>query len=245
MDAMSAARVPTPAPSGLARLVLSLFAALAVLTVSVGLAAPASAHADLVSVSPEDGSSLTAAPPEVTLTFSDTINTEFAKVTVNAEDGTSVTSGAPSVDGAVVTQRLVSSMGGGTYTVAYRVVSEDGHPVSGSSTFSVDSPGPEGEVASTPPSGSRTKSATSTVGTSSTSTGTGGTDSVSSSSSAAAGTSASSTTPSVTDTEATSATGDGGPSPVLWTLLGILGVAAIAGLVTFLLRRRGGEHVGG
>jgi hypothetical protein len=59
-----------------------------------------------------------------------------AYVIVTAPDGTSVARGAPRVDGPVVSQDITSGPDG-TYTMAYRVVSEDGHPLAGEITFTV------------------------------------------------------------------------------------------------------------
>ncbi|GAB3435703.1 hypothetical protein GCM10027517_05120 [Phycicoccus ginsengisoli] len=100
----------------------------------VVFAVGADAHTALKTVSPEDGARLTTAPTQVVLTFDDPISESFATVTVTGPDG-SVGSGRPRVDGAVVTQPLQDGLADGTYTVAFRVVSADGHPVSDRTTF--------------------------------------------------------------------------------------------------------------
>jgi hypothetical protein len=97
---------------------------------------PAAAHTSLQSSTPADGETLTAAPDAISLTFSSAVASEFAQVAVAGPDGESVTSGVPTIDGAVVSQP-VSTSGDGAYVVAYRVVSDDGHPVSGQLTFTV------------------------------------------------------------------------------------------------------------
>jgi methionine-rich copper-binding protein CopC len=98
---------------------------------------PADAHASLVSTSPEDGTRIATAPPSVELTFSEEISEAFVAVT--APDGTKVKTSHAHVSGPQVRADLASSDEQGRYTVAYRVVSADGHPVSGTFTFTTTS----------------------------------------------------------------------------------------------------------
>jgi methionine-rich copper-binding protein CopC len=102
--------------------------------------APAAAHTDLQSSAPADGEALTTAPDTVTLTFATAVASQFAQVTVTGPDGRSVTTGETTVEGAVVRQP-VSPNGDGAYVVAYRVVSDDGHPVSGELGFTLTGSG--------------------------------------------------------------------------------------------------------
>jgi methionine-rich copper-binding protein CopC len=110
-------------------------AALAAVTVLVGGTKDAAAHGQLVSVSPANGSTVSAAPVSVVLTFSEAVSSTFAVVRVSRADGEDVSEGRAAVEGAVVTQRLTAPLDSGLYTVAYRVVSSDGHPVSSTTTF--------------------------------------------------------------------------------------------------------------
>lgn len=103
---------------------------------SLIMATGADAHAALKSISPKDGASLAAAPTTVVLTFNEPISTSFATVTVTGSDGV-VSAGKTVVDGVTVTQALAPDLANGRYAVTYRVVSEDGHPVSDKTTFSV------------------------------------------------------------------------------------------------------------
>jgi copper resistance protein C len=116
--------------------VLSLL--LAVLS-SLATAVAATAHAALRSMTPAAGSTVTTAPTKVVLTYNEAISSSFATVTVTDQDGDTVSSGRPAVAGKTVTQKL-SAVGSGRYTVAFRVVSEDGHPISQRLVFSVDLP---------------------------------------------------------------------------------------------------------
>jgi len=109
---------------------------LAIGTFVVVLAAPADAHASLVASSPEQGQRLHRAPDKVSFTFDQNIR-DPAYVAVTGPDGTSLTSGDPQLLGPVVSQQLRSTTSTGTYTIAYRVISADGHPVAGQVTFAV------------------------------------------------------------------------------------------------------------
>jgi methionine-rich copper-binding protein CopC len=98
--------------------------------------APASAHATLIGSDPKDGATVEKLPGEVSLEFNEEVAAP-AFVEVTASDGTDVGSGDPEVLGDVVTLPLAPEGPAGTYTLAFRVVSADGHPVSGELTFDV------------------------------------------------------------------------------------------------------------
>lgn len=99
-------------------------------------AGPASAHAALVSSDPEDGSSMAAAPRIISLTFNENVATP-AYVAVTAPDGSTVSvKGVEAVDRTVTAD--VADVGQrGRYSASYRVVSSDGHPISGTFTYEV------------------------------------------------------------------------------------------------------------
>ncbi len=105
------------------------------LTAFVASAPAASAHAKLVSISPADGSTVATAPEQVVITFSEELLATSVRIEVHDGEGVPVADGAPVVEGAVATQPLVDGLAAGGYSVSYRVVSKDGHPVSGSTTF--------------------------------------------------------------------------------------------------------------
>jgi methionine-rich copper-binding protein CopC len=132
--------------------VVSLAFGLAMVT-SVVTAASASAHAELVKITPAVDAQLTAAPKDVVLEFSEAVNASFATVVVTTSAGVSVTSGKPAVVGAKVTQALVPRMAAGAYRVAFRVVSNDGHPVAGESRFTLTL-APTTSPSASPPSAS-------------------------------------------------------------------------------------------
>jgi copper resistance protein C len=94
------------------------------------------AHAELIDSDPKDGATVKTLPDEVVLEFSEEVGSP-AFVDVAAADGTKVTDGDPQVLGAKVEAPLAADGPSGTYTIAYRVVSADGHPISGELTFEV------------------------------------------------------------------------------------------------------------
>ncbi|MDF9716665.1 copper resistance protein CopC [Nocardioides sp. ChNu-153] len=121
------------------RLLAAALAIALLLLAPLGLAAPAQAHASLVASTPEDGATLEGAPTEVALQFSGEVRAPaYVVVTGPAGD---VVDGDPVIDGDTVTQPLGDGIEGG-YTIAYRVVSEDGHPISGQLTYQVGTGGP-------------------------------------------------------------------------------------------------------
>ncbi|GIG56292.1 putative copper resistance protein, CopC family [Longispora fulva] len=115
------------------RLVLTLTAGL---VAAVAVATPASAHARLLSTTPTDGTTVPATVTAVTLTFTDPLKEQFTTVVVTGSGGGAHADGAPKVSGTTVTQQ-VTGLPAGQVRVAWRTVSQDGHPVEGAFTFTV------------------------------------------------------------------------------------------------------------
>jgi methionine-rich copper-binding protein CopC len=106
----------------------------------LGWFAPASAHSALVASSPADGSTVSSIENGITLTFNEAI-AEPAYVAVTAGTGEALPVDAE-IDGAEVTAPLAGVVQSATkVTVAYRVVSADGHPVEGTIKFTYDPAG--------------------------------------------------------------------------------------------------------
>ncbi|MDV9176624.1 copper resistance protein CopC [Streptomyces sp. W16] len=109
----------------------------------LGSAGTASAHAALESTDPADGSVLKSAPRSLTLTFSESVALLDDSFRVYDPDNRRVrTSSAHHAKdvGDTASVTLPAKLGTGTFTVAWRVVSADSHPVSGAFTFSVGKP---------------------------------------------------------------------------------------------------------
>jgi copper transport protein len=106
-------------------------------------ALPASAHAQLESSQPAQGSQSQAAPSAVTLVFTEEVGLSARSLQVLDPAGRRVEAGAPehpAGDSRVMRVALRPGLGRGSYTVSYRVVSVDGHPVSGTFAFGVGVP---------------------------------------------------------------------------------------------------------
>lgn len=129
-----------------AALALGLTAGLAALT-----ATPASAHDRILSSDPADGAQLATPPTAITLTFNTEPLPVEPQVVVSDSAGTVVTQGAPTIEGSAATLALdpAVALGGDTYTVAWRVVSSDGHPIEGTFAFTVAAQ-PEAPVSEEP-----------------------------------------------------------------------------------------------
>ncbi len=114
---------------------------LAMIGAGLLLAAPAEAHATVVTSTPADGSRLTKAPSSVTITFDESVGLGgIGYLHVTNGSGTRVDAGVathPAGDATKVTDRLVSGLGNGTYTASFRVISADSHPVAGTIAFVV------------------------------------------------------------------------------------------------------------
>ncbi|WP_199881052.1 copper resistance CopC/CopD family protein [Streptomyces kebangsaanensis] len=124
--------------------VLTLLGAVLVLLL-LGGAAPAFAHADLREADPADGTVLKSAPRAITLAYSESVALLDDSFRLFDPEGRRVRTGQPRhapgrSDTAQVT--FPDGLGEGTFTVAWRVISADSHPVSGAFTFSVGKPSP-------------------------------------------------------------------------------------------------------
>jgi copper transport protein len=122
----------------LRRFAVAVVGFLTILTVT---AAPAFAHAVLLSTNPTDGTSYPtfAAPTSVSIHFGESVGVKLGAVRVYDGQGRLLDTGPPGHapgDGSTVTASL-PKLGVGTYVVTWRVISADTHPVSGAFTFTV------------------------------------------------------------------------------------------------------------
>ena len=102
--------------------------------------APAWAHNSLTAADPAKSAVLTKAPERIRLTFLQKPDSTSMSITVTGADGQPVPLGAAEVDGTASVASITEPLDNGAYTVTYRVVSRDGHPVQGSYRFTVDDP---------------------------------------------------------------------------------------------------------
>lgn len=139
-----------PRPAGFLAAVL---AAAALLLVP---AAPAAAHNSLKTTTPAKNAELDKAPAEITLEFLQKLDPAFTTIVLSDAAEQKVPTGEPVVTGAKGTISIDGTLANGTYTVAYRVVSADGHPVQGSYAFTVADPAGAEAPAPTPAESSPT-----------------------------------------------------------------------------------------
>ena len=111
--------------------------------VAVGSALPAYAHTELANSIPAAGVTVATTPGSVQLNFTEPIDAELADVVARAPDGRNLAVGPARQSGPGLMQPITASPEAGQVQVAYRVVSLDGHPVSGTFTFRVQRGDPE------------------------------------------------------------------------------------------------------
>jgi copper transport protein len=105
------------------------------------LPGPASAHAVLLRAEPGPQAVATSAPGAVQLIFSEPVEANPGWVRVLDVEGRRVDRGAPTrSDGNRTVTQPVSGLAQGTYTVSWRAVSADSHPVRGGFVFYVGRP---------------------------------------------------------------------------------------------------------
>ncbi|MGC5567042.1 copper resistance CopC/CopD family protein [Streptomyces sp. FR-108] len=103
----------------------------------------ASAHSAVRNTDPREGSVLKTAPREVTMTFTESVGITDDSLRVLSPENRRVNAGdTEHVSGSSdkVRVRLRDDLPDGTFTVAWRVVSADSHPISGAFTFSIGEP---------------------------------------------------------------------------------------------------------
>jgi methionine-rich copper-binding protein CopC len=186
---------------------------------AVGFAEPAAAHDVLISSDPADGSTVQTAPATVTLTFDQPVQDFEPVVTMTGPDGQWYQSGSPTVDSTVVTSAVGEITKAGEYVIAFRVVSADGHPVTGEVKYQFAGAALAVESAGAGSAATGTSAAAPTSGTAATS--------------AATPTSAAVSTAAVATASSSS-----GLSGWVWAAMALAAVLIIAAVVVVLRRPR-------
>lgn len=126
-----------------------------VFLLSVLMAPTGSAHADLQVSTPEDGESLEVAPEEIRLTFSEELFEELVEISILDAAGdlySTIKVEQTPPPGTGVIFPWPPQTPPGEYSIAYRVVSADGHPVTGTISFSYAATTPEPSSSDSTPS---------------------------------------------------------------------------------------------
>jgi len=132
---------------------------------SVLMAPTASTHADLQVSTPEDGESLEIAPEEIRLTFSEELFEELVEISILDAAGdlySTIEVEQTPPPGTDVIFPWPTQAPPGEYSIAYRVVSADGHPVTGTISFSYAATAPEPSTPEPTPSDSTPSTESST-----------------------------------------------------------------------------------
>ncbi|MFH0243963.1 copper resistance protein CopC [Streptomyces sp. HK10] len=127
-------RAPS-APRLVAALVLGAIGGFLLLLTAT--AAPVAAHAEPVVTTPANGAALERAPETVTVRFGERVRPVPDGLRVLGPDGTRVDTGEAPADPESIAATLRDGLGDGAYTVSWRAVSADSHPVHGAFTFTV------------------------------------------------------------------------------------------------------------
>jgi copper resistance protein C len=120
-------------------LVRALAASALALAIGTVALPPAAGHSSQTGSTPAAGAVLDAAPPVVEVTFDTPLMDIGAALVVRSEDGTVISDAAPEVDRTAIRVAVRPDAPPGAYTVAYRVVSKDGHPITSTFAYTVDS----------------------------------------------------------------------------------------------------------
>lgn len=156
--------LPVPARTHVRARTAAALAAALLLVAPVALAAPAAAHDELLSTDPADGASLAEAPSVITLTFGEDAQKLGTAVVVTDSAGAKLNDGPTAVDGPLVTQAITAPTAAGEVRVSYRVVSSDGHPVTGTIRFVVTAaPSPTAAPSSSAPASPTAEASTPTA----------------------------------------------------------------------------------
>jgi methionine-rich copper-binding protein CopC len=118
-----------------------LLAISALISLSILNPSSAQAHAALVSTFPTKAAIVPTSTSRVSMLFGEDILVIKGKnpnsISVTDSRGMKVSTGVAIVSGTKISNALTAPLTAGKYTVKYRVVSADGHVVSGSYTFTV------------------------------------------------------------------------------------------------------------
>jgi copper transport protein len=109
----------------------------------LGGAGSVSAHSAVRETTPGEGTVLKSAPKQVTMTFTEAVGITDDSVRVLSPENRRVNAGDTEHESGrsnTVRVPLGDGLADGTYTVAWRVVSADSHPISGAFTFSIGKP---------------------------------------------------------------------------------------------------------
>jgi len=98
------------------------------------------AHSKLETSSPAADAKLTESVKEFSLTFNENIDENLSTLKVKNDQGEEVQLSGTQVSGKTLSGTVDEPLPSGTYTVEWKIVGGDGHPVDGTYSFQVDAP---------------------------------------------------------------------------------------------------------
>lgn len=131
----------------------------------LGFAAPASAHDAAESSSPAQGATVATTPEQVSVTFNKNPLGIGAQFSVKDSAGAEWADGAVEIVDSTATQKLKAGAPAGAYTVAWRVVSSDSHPIEGTFGFTATAAAAGAAPSGTSAAGASPSAAIPTMGT--------------------------------------------------------------------------------
>lgn len=115
----------------------SVFVVLLLAALSVLPLWAASAHSALISSNPSNGSSVSALPAEIELRFNDKLS-KMAPALILRHDNETIAKLQPHIDGTLLRAEAPPlELADGAYQLVWRIVSIDGHPLSGAIAFRI------------------------------------------------------------------------------------------------------------
>lgn len=114
--------------------IVAVLSALSAAAAGLVFAGPVSAHTALRKSTPAKNAEVDSLP-EISLVFTEDINPKVVKVQLRDANGGQHEAGSPKVAGDTVTQPVSGGLTAGRYSIVYRVISADGHPVQGEVPF--------------------------------------------------------------------------------------------------------------
>ncbi|WP_162891096.1 copper resistance CopC family protein [Aeromicrobium sp. A1-2] len=94
-------------------------------------ASPASAHSSLVRSSPAEGAVLPTAPRSITLEFNEKVSKIAPAIVLRNDAEAVISSRPPTVGRTTISSTVPTGLPDGSYSIVWRVVSDDGHPIQG------------------------------------------------------------------------------------------------------------------
>lgn len=98
---------------------------------------PAAAHSALVGSTPKAGAVLTTAPRTIELEFSGAISNIAPTIVLRDDNSTAISRMTPTIARNIVSTPFPPGLADGSYSLVWRVVAADGHPLQGSIPFAI------------------------------------------------------------------------------------------------------------